>query len=78
MQQLLYRIIYSDKINLILRNINKTLYPILPSKIRLPPSGILNIDIRGKKLKIRTNQTNYLTHVFSGMVTGIMNIQTIF
>ena len=64
MNQLFYRTIYNSQINWILRNINKTVLPLLPKKINLPPSGILRIKNHvGKVLKIRTNQTNYLTKV---------------
>lgn len=64
MIQLIYKIIYNSKINYVLRNINKLLYPILPDKIKIPPSGVLRIrNSSGKILKIRTNQTNYLTQL---------------
>ena len=60
MKQLIYKIIYNDKINIILRNLNKLLYPLLPGAIRLAPSGILTIKKDGKSLKIKVNQTNFL------------------
>lgn len=64
MNQLFYRTIYNGHINWVLRNINKAVLPLLPKKINLPPSGILRIKNReGKVLKIKTNQTNYLTKV---------------
>ncbi len=64
MKQLFYKVIYERNINWVLRNINKIVHPILPKKIRLPPSGILTIkNSAGPKLKIRTNQTNYLTQL---------------
>jgi FkbM family methyltransferase len=64
MKQLLYKIIYNDNINPVLRNINKFLSPVLPKKIQIPPSGIIRIiNGNGKLLKIKTNQTNYLTKV---------------
>ncbi|MFD2037433.1 FkbM family methyltransferase [Belliella marina] len=64
MKQLLYRIIYQPQINFVFRNINKLLYPILPKKVKLPPSGTIVIKNQaGKKLKIHTNQTNYLTQL---------------
>ena len=64
MVQLVYKIIYHPDVNFILRNINRFLFPILPKKIRIPPSGILKIvNKEGKVLKIKTNQTNYLTHL---------------
>jgi FkbM family methyltransferase len=62
MKQLIYRIIYSQVGNKILRNINKFLYPVLPGKIKIPPSGTIKIwDKERRSLKIKTNQTNYLT-----------------
>lgn len=64
MIQSVYKIIYNGKINYILRNVNKLLFPILPDKIKIPPSGVLKIrNSGGSVLKIKTNQTNYLTHL---------------
>lgn len=64
MKQIFYKIIYSPTINKVLRNINKILVPVLPNKIKIPPSGVLIIKNEdGKKLKIKTNQTNYLTQL---------------
>jgi FkbM family methyltransferase len=60
MKQLVYKIIYNDKINIVLRHLNKLLYPILPRAIRIAPSGILTIRKDGKSLKIKVNQTTYL------------------
>lgn len=58
MIQSFYQIIYNNKINFILRNINKFLKPVLPDKIKIPPSGVLKIrDSSGNVLKIKTNQT---------------------
>lgn len=61
MKQLFYKTIYNDKINRILRNANKWIYPVLPEKVKIPPSGILTLSIQDQKLKIKTNQTNYIT-----------------
>jgi FkbM family methyltransferase len=62
MKQIFYKIIYNKNVNVLLRNLNKILSPIIPFKI--PPSGILSLkNTDGKKLKISTNQTNYLTHL---------------
>jgi len=61
--QFIYQIIYQKNINTILRSINKTLYPILPKKIRIPPSGQITLHTDSGKLKIRTNQTSYLTQL---------------
>ena len=64
MNQLFYKTIYSPAINKVLRVINKKLSPILPDKIKIPPSGVLTINcLNGKKLKLKTNQTSYLTHL---------------
>jgi FkbM family methyltransferase len=60
MKQLFYKIIYNDKINIVLRNLNKLLYPLLSGAIRIAPSGVLTIPFDGKSLKIKVNQTNYL------------------
>jgi len=62
MKQTIYKVIYNPLINKVLRNINKILYPILPKKILLPPSGIISFsNNNGKKIKMLTNQTNYVT-----------------
>lgn len=64
MKQLFYKIIYNESINSILLVVNKMLLPILPKKIKLPPSGVISMKTDlGKVLKINTNQTNYLTHI---------------
>jgi FkbM family methyltransferase len=64
MIQLFYKIIYNSRINFLLRNLNKFLLPVLPLKIKLPPSGIMTIkNSQGKSIKISTNQTNYLTYL---------------
>ena len=64
MIQIFYRIIYNSHINCLLRNLNKFLMPLLPWKIKLPPSGVLKLKgSSGKVLKIATNQTNYLTYL---------------
>lgn len=64
MKQILFQIIYNSSINMVLRNLNKLFYPILPKWIKLPPSGKMSItSSNGKPLKILTNQTNYLTQL---------------
>jgi FkbM family methyltransferase len=61
MKQIIYKAIYHPTINKVLRNINKVFYPILPNKIKIPPSGLLVIkNETGKRLRIKTNQTSYL------------------
>lgn len=64
MKQFLYKTIYQPQINGVLRSVNKALYPILPAGIKLPPSGTLTLrNSRGEALKLKTNQTNYLTQL---------------
>ncbi|MBW6536694.1 MAG: FkbM family methyltransferase [Mariniphaga sp.] len=64
MKQLLYKTIYNQHVNKILRNINKAISPVLFKKIEIRPSGSLKIKANnGKILKIKTNQTNYVTHL---------------
>lgn len=64
MKQLGYKIIYNSSVNTILRNASKIMRFALPDKVKIPPSGILKIKCSdGKILKIKTNQTNYLTHL---------------
>jgi FkbM family methyltransferase len=64
MRQLVYKFIYNTEINFILRNINKKLSPVLPKHLRIPPSGLIKIkNSQGKTLKIKTNQTSYLTQL---------------
>lgn len=61
--QLLYKFIYNPFFNYVLRNLNKSLSPILPNSIKLPPSGILKLKTDSGVLKIATNQTSYLTQL---------------
>lgn len=62
--QLLYRFIYHPKINFLLRNINKLLVRVLPERIKISPAGILKVkNYEGRILKIKTNQTNYLSRL---------------
>ncbi len=64
MKQIVYRIFYNSTVNFVFRNVSKFFLPFLPSKIKISPSGILKISNKsGKTLKIKTNQTNYLTKV---------------
>nr|WP_321224926.1 FkbM family methyltransferase [uncultured Psychroserpens sp.] len=61
--QLIYKLIYQPRINFFLRNLNEILAPLLPNKIKLPPSGTLNLKTDSGLLKIATNQTSYLTQL---------------
>ncbi len=64
MKQIIYRVIYHPTINLIIRKINKFILPFIPYKIKIPPSGLIKINCdEGKILKIKTNQTSYLTQL---------------
>src|SRR5690554_4755180 len=63
-KQLIYRIIYHDNLNVVFRNVNKLLRPLLPEKVKLPPSGIFTMRAKnGNSIKVKTNQTNYLTQL---------------
>lgn len=59
---LVYRILYSRHINKFIRNLLK-LIPALPGKFKIPPSGILKINVDGRKFFLATNQTCYVTHL---------------
>lgn len=62
--QFIYRFIYNDSVNRVFRNINKLLSPVLPERIKLPPSGVIKVKISpGNFVKMKTNQTNYLTQL---------------
>jgi FkbM family methyltransferase len=64
MKQIIYKLIYSNVINAILRSINKAVQQVLPQIIKIPPSGVIKIKNRnGNILKIKTNQTNYVTQI---------------
>ena len=64
MKQLIYKVIYNKHVNKILRNLNRILKPILPEKIKLPPSGVIRFKNNlGQVLNIKTNQTSYLTQL---------------
>ncbi|MBA3985814.1 MAG: FkbM family methyltransferase [Flavobacteriales bacterium] len=60
---ILYKIIYQNSINYILRNINFHLKGFLPEKIKIPPSGLLNCKTDSGTIKIHTNQTSFLTQL---------------
>lgn len=60
--QIIYSLIYNPKINWLIRNVNYILLPILPKKIKIHPSGILNVPIKShKSIKLKANQTSYVT-----------------
>jgi|TARA_B110000259_G_scaffold90249_1_gene104791 FkbM family methyltransferase len=59
---LLHNLIYHPTINKLLRNINYVLSPILPSKIKLYPTGKLKIRMDSVgSIYFKTNQTSFLT-----------------
>lgn len=59
---LIYRIIYHPKINKLIRNINYVVAPILPSKIKIYPSGKIKIHFNEVgNIYFKTNQTSFLT-----------------
>lgn len=61
--QIIYKLIYQKRVNSILRSINKVLCPILPKKLRIPPSGQITLHTDSGPLKMQTNQTSYLTQL---------------
>lgn len=63
MKQHIYRFIYHPFVNKVLRAINRAMRPVVPN-VQLPPSGVVTIqNDKGRTLKLKTNQTNYLTHL---------------
>lgn len=57
-----HRIIYTGKVNRVVRSINYFLAPILPSKIKIHPSGKLRLHLKdGTTFSLKTNQTSFLT-----------------
>lgn len=58
-----YKTIYQKNINYYLRNINFGLKYLFFNRIKIPPSGILNLKTDSGILKIETNQTSYLTQL---------------
>ena len=59
---IIYSLIYNPKINWLIRNLNFILSPLLPKKIKIHPSGIINIKIKNQKsIKLKANQTSYVT-----------------
>lgn len=63
MPEIFYKIIYQKKINYFLRNINYSLKSIFLNKIKIPPSGTLKLKTDSGQLKLKTNQTSYLTQL---------------
>ncbi|SDS70043.1 FkbM family methyltransferase [Winogradskyella sediminis] len=63
MLELFYKLIYQKNINYYLRNINFGLKNFFFNKVKIPPSGVLNLKTDSGTLKIETNQTSYLTQL---------------
>ena len=61
--QKIYKIIYNNKLNFVLRNINSILRFLVPKYVRIPPSGMITIKADSGKIRIATNQTSYLTQL---------------
>jgi len=61
---MIYRAIYNPTGNKVLRNINKLLAAVLPNKIKISPSGTIQIrNNEERSLKIKTNQTSFITYL---------------
>ena len=61
--QIVFKIIYNPKINYILRHLNKSTNTVLKLNIKLPPSGVINLKTNSGTIKMKTNQTSYLTQL---------------
>jgi len=59
MRQLFYKFIYSSSVNLIYRNILRSVRPNKRWFKKIPVSGNVIFHINGKKFKVATNQTSY-------------------
>lgn len=60
--ELLYRVIYSPGINRLLRGLIKPFKRILPHSAWLPPAGSIDFHLKnGRKIKMFTNQTSFVT-----------------
>lgn len=60
--EIIYSLIYNQKMNWLIRNVNYILSPILPKKIKIHPSGILSVKIiNHNSIKLKANQTSYVT-----------------
>ncbi len=59
---LFHRIIYTPKINWLVRNINYAVSPLLPKWIKIHPSGKLKVKVKShSSFYLQTNQTSFLT-----------------
>lgn len=59
---LFHKVIYTSKVNWLIRNVNYLLSPFLPDKIKIHPSGKLKVGLKNHdSFYLKTNQTSYLT-----------------
>lgn len=64
MKALLYKTIYHPKINPGVLRLNRMLLPLMKKKVRIPPSGTITLqNPEGKKVKMKTNQSSYVTQL---------------
>ena len=59
MKEILYRLIYNDKVNAILRPFAKAIYIATGKKI-FSPSGTINLKYKKASFKLETNQTSFV------------------
>ena len=74
MIQTFYRIIYNRRINFFLRNINRLLLPLLPWKIKIPPSGVMKLkgyNRQGFKDKNKPDQLLNLSDLLAGRLSSV-------
>jgi len=61
MKQLLYLLIYNKYLNYFIRNTIKPFEKLVPESLKIPPSGTIRLRPEKIKIKLATNQTNYIT-----------------
>ncbi len=61
--QFVYQFIYQKHLNRVLRSFNRFFSPILPSGLKIPPSGTITLDTDSGVIQMATNQTSYLTQL---------------
>ncbi len=61
--QFIYQIIYQRQLNQVLRSVNRFFSPIVPSSLKIPPSGTISLHTDSGTLQMATNQTSYLTQL---------------
>lgn len=60
--QFIYLFAYNRYLNFFLRWMNKGIASFLPLKLKIPPSGVIQLYSGKNRFKMATNQTSYLTH----------------